>query len=150
MSARLKAKKDEIHVNTITSDTERKPSDSGMYSKRRRTSSLGPKDQPVSKKLRTSSNVSKATMRQIGRIAKSRIVSMIEGEDKFLVHPDFRLQRHCNFEKNLTSGIPRHDRKDVDDVLKNASYATDMFQYFYAAEVSLTNAIFCNQGEQQK
>lgn len=150
MSARLRAKKDHLNVEKSSSDKERIASDCGVHSKRRRTSSIDPKEQPAAKKVRKSSNVSKATMRQIGRVAKSRIVSIIEGEERFLVHPDFRLQRQSRNDKILTSGIPRHDRNDMDDVLKNASYATDLFQHLYAAEVSRKHYIFSIQDIRRK
>lgn len=144
MSARLRAKKDHLNVEKSSSDKERIASDCGVHSKRRRTSSIDPKEQPAAKKVRKSSNVSKATMRQIGRVAKSRIVSIIEGEERFLVHPDFRLQRQSRNDKILTSGIPRHDRNDMDDVLKNASYATDLFQHLYAAESTSRPTMYMN------
>mmetsp|Transcript_15271 Transcript_15271/g.28748 ORF Transcript_15271/g.28748 Transcript_15271/m.28748 type:complete len:476 (-) Transcript_15271:198-1625(-) len=130
VSARIKAK----YVESFTSEKELK--ECSMHSKRRRASSITRRDQPTAKKRRTSTNVSQATMRQIGRIAKSRIVSTIEGEEQFLIHPEFRLQRNSFNGKNLTSGVPRHDRRDIDDALKNASYATDLFQYLYAAEAT--------------
>lgn len=142
MSARLRAKKEESGMESYAFEGKPKATNIGTQSKRRRTSSLDPKEQPATKKMRTSSTVSKATMRQIGRVAKSRIVTTIECEDQYLVHPDFRLQRESFNGKNLTFGIPKHDRQDSDDVLKNASYATDMFQYLYAAETATRPTLY--------
>ena len=138
MSARLKAKKEDMEIDSCAD----KKSSINTHIKRRRTSSLEPREQPAAKKIRTSSKASKSTMRQISRLAKSRLVTVIEGEEHHLVHPEFRLQRPSFNGKNLTFGIPRHDKKDIDDVLRNAPYATDMFQYLYAAEVSVMESNF--------
>jgi len=84
----------------------------------------------------TAKNASKIIMRQIGRKAKSRLVTTISGEEQYVVHPDFRLQRASFNGNNHTFGIPRHDLDDEDNVLRNTPYATDMIQQLYAAEVS--------------
>lgn len=78
--------------------------------------------------------LSKVTARQIDREAKSRLVTKIPDEDKYIVHPDFRLRRATFNGKNHTLGVAKHDRKDCDDVLKNAPYVTDMFQHLFSAE----------------
>lgn len=78
----------------------------------------------------------KVTARQIDQEAKSRLVTKIPDEDKYIVHPDFRLRRATFNGKNHTLGVAKHDRKDCEDVLKNAPYVTDMFQHLFSAEVS--------------
>jgi len=100
--------------------------------KRGRAPSDNAKNQPAAKRSR-----SKSTAKQIDQLAKSRLVTKITGEDKYLVHPDFRLQRASFDGKNHTLGVAKHDRDDIDNVLTNAPYATDMFQHHFAAEVSL-------------
>jgi hypothetical protein len=102
--------------------------------KRKRTSVA--RSEPPAKKMRTASDASKVTMRQINRLAKSRIITKISGEDQYLVHPDFRLQRESFNGKNHTLGIAKHDKDDVENELMNAPYTTDMFQHLFAAEVS--------------
>jgi len=100
--------------------------------KRKRTSVA--RSEPPAKKMRTASDASKVTMRQINRLAKSRIITKISGEDQYLVHPDFRLQRESFNGKNHTLGIAKHDKDDVENELMNAPYTTDMFQHLFAAE----------------
>jgi len=143
LSARLKEKKDQEVKESrdvqrmekaAASAIEKVATGAAKVAKRRRTSTADRKDQPVEKKLRTAKNATKITMRQIGRKAKSRLVTVIPGEEQYVVHPDFRLQRVSFDGKNHTFGIPRHDLDDQNNVLRNTPYATDMMQQLYAAE----------------
>jgi len=124
---RAKREREEQEITTKADKIAKLP----VYKRRRSSSS---KSEPPAKKKRTSVDVSKVTMRQIGRIAKSRLVTKIEGEDQHLVHPEFRMRRVSLSGKKFTLGIARHDRDDVGNVLKNAPYASDLFQHLFAAE----------------
>mmetsp|Transcript_6726 Transcript_6726/g.7297 ORF Transcript_6726/g.7297 Transcript_6726/m.7297 type:complete len:478 (+) Transcript_6726:159-1592(+) len=57
-----------------------------------------------------------------------------EDEDKYQVHPDFRLQRATYNGKNHTLGMAKYDRENKDDVLLAAPYVADMFQYQFTKE----------------
>jgi len=138
LSARLKDKKDQEEKDARAAEKKEKVAAKAAAkaaTKRRRTSTADAKEQPAAKKIKTASNATKITMRQIGREAKSRLVTKISGEDQYVVHPDFRLERASFNGKNHTFGIPRHDLEDEDNVLRNTPYATDMIQHLYVAEV---------------
>ena len=53
---------------------------------------------------------------------------------EYLVHPEHRLKRDTFDGINHTQGIAPHDQ-NVDDVLKVAPYATDLYQHWYHVEV---------------
>lgn len=52
---------------------------------------------------------------------------------EYLVHPEHRLKRDTFDGINHTQGIAPHD-ENVDDVLKVAPYATDLYQHWYHVE----------------
>lgn len=133
-SLRLKSKRDKEEKVDRQAVHKRKKEQKSTRVKRRRSSSI--KREPPSKKMKTAMEASVVSMRQIARVAKARIVTKIAGENQYLVHPDFRLQRESFNGKNYTSGIPTHDHDDVGNVLKNVPYASDLFQHLFAAEVS--------------
>ncbi len=56
---------------------------------------------------------------------------------EYLVHPEHRLKRDTFDGINHTQGIAPHD-ENVDDVLKVAPYATDLYQHWYHVEVSFS------------
>lgn len=154
-SSRLVAKREKEKQEKRTSgsenDTEtasgrlKKKTDPKKVDKPRtkRKRSVVTKERPAKKvKMRTAMEASNATMRQIGRVARARLVTDISGEDGYLVHPDFRLQRDSFDGKNHTLGIARHDRDGIDNVLNNAPYTTDTLQHMYVSEVSSNHLCF--------
>ena len=124
-SSRLK--KDVISNPLSTSSTK-------QQTKRRRSSD---KSSPPNAKKRKTANT-KATMLQASQEADARLnqVKTIDGEDKYIVHPDFRLQRSSFNGKDFTYGVAQHDREFESDTLKVIPYVTDMFQHLYKSEVS--------------
>ena len=58
-----------------------------------------------------------------------------EDEDKYIVHPDFRLQRAPYNRRRITMGEAKHDRQEKCDVLQAAPYVADMFQHHFELEV---------------
>lgn len=125
-SSRLK--KDVISNPQSTSSTK-------QQTKRRRSSDKSPPP-PNAKKPKTAHT--KATMLQASQEADARLnqVKKIDGEDKYIVHPDFRLQRSSFNGKDFTYGVAQHDREFESDTLKVIPYVTDMFQHLYKSEVS--------------
>lgn len=57
-----------------------------------------------------------------------------EDEDKYIVHPDFRLQRAPYNRRRITMGEAKHDRQEKCDVLQAAPYVADMFQHHFDLE----------------
>lgn len=139
-SLRLLAKREAEVKTNREAERQRKKEEKveKARTKRKRQSAArsGATVEPPSKKMRTAWDASNATMRQINREAKSRIVTNIPDEKEYIVHPDFRMQSESFNGKNHTMGIARHDKDDIDDELKNTPYITDMFQHLFAAEVS--------------
>mmetsp|Transcript_15905 Transcript_15905/g.23710 ORF Transcript_15905/g.23710 Transcript_15905/m.23710 type:complete len:489 (-) Transcript_15905:227-1693(-) len=151
LSARLKEKKVQDDKVARAVDKKEKASAKALAkaaTKKRRGSTADSKEQPAAKKIKTASNATKITMRQIGREAKSRLVTKISGEDQYVVHPEFRLERASFNGKNHTFGIPRHDLDDEDNVLRNTPYATDMIQHLYVAETKTRPTMYmANQND---
>ena len=154
-SSRLVAKREKEEQEKRTSGSEndnesavgrlKKKIDSKKVDNARtkRKRSVATKEPPAKKmKMRTAMEASNATMRQIGRVARARLVTEISGEDGYLVHPDFRLQRDSFDGRNHTLGIARHDRDGIDNVLNNAPYTTDTLQHMYVSEVSSSYLCF--------
>lgn len=65
--------------------------------------------------------------------------------NKFLVHPEFRLERATYDGTNHTLGIAAHDLENKDDVFQVAPYVTDMFQHLYSAETKSYPKMYMNE-----
>lgn len=92
--------------------------------KRRRSKDFSPKNR---KKARS-------TEQEIKPIVLDQFIRA--DEDQYVIHPDFRLKRTSFDGINNTLGMSKHDRENKDDVLQVAPYVADMFQHYYALEVS--------------
>ncbi len=109
----------ETKANTNTNSNTLK-----RQGKRRRTSELG---RIVSGKSK------RARIQDFAPIVMEEYIR--EDEDKYHVHPDFRLKRESFTGKDLTMGMAKHDRENRNDVLQAAPYVTDMFQHHFILEV---------------
>lgn len=156
LSARLLAKrlKDEQEINKISAakaSSETITVSKGRDQTKRRRGSEGKSiskagnSLPEAKRKRSKGSSgptgTAVTAKQIDQIAKARLVTRINGEEQYIVHPDFRLQRRSFDGKNYTLGVARHDRDD-NDILKVAPYVTDMFQHLYATELKTSPKLY--------
>ena len=120
--------------NEVSNRSQPTTNSTKQQTKRRRSTDKS----PIPKSKRQKTTHTKATMLQASKEADARLnqLKKIDGENKYLVHPDFRLQRLSFKDKKFTYGVAKHDRKYERDTLKAIPYVTDMFQHLYESEVS--------------
>ena len=97
-------------------------------------------------KGRRSSEAIKSTTSTRSKKAKTKKLELVElkeyireDEDRYLMHPDFRLKRHKKKSYDVIQGMSKHDRENEDDVLQASPYVSELLQHHYSLEVNFFN-----------